>query len=202
MGAGTGAEISVKIRGACDTLSATLSSSTTGLTPFLYGQTDEFHVTGDHVGPLFDVTVWHDGSGYYSAWHLERVEVDESPGVTVEFPCNCWVYGNTPITLKPQLSRNPEKTLSPPSLGTMTRSAAFAGCARSHTESPAANATTALPEISWTVSKGTTPPGGMVMVTPMEASEVEESLTENASGEGMPRAGLISTVDQGLAKTS
>nr|XP_032834313.1 uncharacterized protein LOC116956649 [Petromyzon marinus] len=118
MGAGTGAEISVKIRGACDTLSATLSSSTTGLTPFLYGQTDEFHVTGDHVGPLFDVTVWHDGSGYYSAWHLERVEVDESPGVTVEFPCNCWVYGNTPITLKPQVPQGTIGCLRTTTLGT------------------------------------------------------------------------------------
>ena len=60
---------------------------------FEKGQVEEFVVTNaKKIGKLTKIRVGHDGSGFGSAWHLNKVEViDQTTGATSVFVCNRWL---------------------------------------------------------------------------------------------------------------
>ncbi|KAF6255158.1 Lipase/lipooxygenase [Scenedesmus sp. NREL 46B-D3] len=93
--AGTSARVHVDMSGStcCSgpqalSTSASISSSCC----FERGRAGSFNVTCRELGELSDLTVWHDGSGPGSAWHLVYVEVQHVPsGQVWYFPCNQWL---------------------------------------------------------------------------------------------------------------
>ena len=45
-----------------------------------------------NLGKISKVKVWHDNSGLKSAWHLDRVEInDKLADENYVFPCNRWL---------------------------------------------------------------------------------------------------------------
>ncbi|XP_036061124.1 lipoxygenase homology domain-containing protein 1 isoform X3 [Onychomys torridus] len=90
-GAGTDANIFVTIFGANgDTGKRELKQKMRNL--FERGSTDRFFLETLELGELRKVRLEHDGSGYYSGWLVEKVEVtNTSTGVATIFSCGRWL---------------------------------------------------------------------------------------------------------------
>ncbi|XP_027253747.1 lipoxygenase homology domain-containing protein 1 isoform X4 [Cricetulus griseus] len=90
-GAGTDANIFVTIFGANgDTGKRELKQKMRNL--FERGSTDRFFLETLELGELRKVRLEHDGSGYYSGWLVEKVEVtNTSTGVATIFNCGRWL---------------------------------------------------------------------------------------------------------------
>ncbi|KAM6148889.1 lipoxygenase homology domain-containing protein 1 isoform 2-T2 [Erethizon dorsatum] len=90
-GAGTDANVFVTIFGANgDTGKRELKQKTCNL--FKRGSTDRFFLETLELGELRKVRLEHDGSGYYSGWLVDRVEVtNTSTGVATIFTCGRWL---------------------------------------------------------------------------------------------------------------
>ncbi|XP_047382696.1 lipoxygenase homology domain-containing protein 1 isoform X3 [Sciurus carolinensis] len=90
-GAGTDANVFVTIFGANgDTGKRELKQKMRNL--FERGSTDRFFLETLELGELRKVRLEHDGSGYYSGWLVERVEVtNTSTGVATIFTCGRWL---------------------------------------------------------------------------------------------------------------
>lgn len=57
-----------------------------------FSQEDIFSFNCVNLGPLSKVKVWHDNSGLKSAWHLDRIEIqDKLAEENYVFPCNRWL---------------------------------------------------------------------------------------------------------------
>ncbi|XP_060232877.1 lipoxygenase homology domain-containing protein 1 isoform X2 [Meriones unguiculatus] len=90
-GAGTDANVFVTIFGANgDTGKRELKQKMRNL--FERGSTDRFFLETLELGELRKVRLEHDGSGYYSGWLVEKVEVtNTSTGVATIFSCGRWL---------------------------------------------------------------------------------------------------------------
>lgn len=90
-GAGTDANVFVTIFGANgDTGKRELKQKMRNL--FERGSTDRFFLETLELGELRKVRVEHDGSGYYSGWLVDKVEVtNTSTGVATIFTCGRWL---------------------------------------------------------------------------------------------------------------
>ncbi|XP_004623679.1 lipoxygenase homology domain-containing protein 1 isoform X1 [Octodon degus] len=90
-GAGTDANVFVTIFGANgDTGKRELKQKACNL--FERGSTDRFFLETLELGELRKVRLEHDGSGYYSGWLVDRVEVtNTSTGVATIFTCGRWL---------------------------------------------------------------------------------------------------------------
>ncbi|CAH7088263.1 Loxhd1 [Phodopus roborovskii] len=90
-GAGTDANVFVTIFGANgDTGKRELKQKMRNL--FERGSTDRFFLETLELGELRKVRLEHDGSGYYSGWLVEKVEVtNTSTGVATIFNCGRWL---------------------------------------------------------------------------------------------------------------
>ncbi|WIA17082.1 hypothetical protein OEZ85_013981 [Tetradesmus obliquus] len=117
--AGTDARVYIDLQGsACRSGPQALSkpipnSSSSSSNCFERGQADSFEVACRELGELFELVVWHDGSGMGSGWNLAYVEVQHTPSSQVwYFPCNQWLDssqgdGATRRTLKAARSFDP-----------------------------------------------------------------------------------------------
>ncbi|XP_004855148.1 lipoxygenase homology domain-containing protein 1 isoform X1 [Heterocephalus glaber] len=90
-GAGTDANVFVTIFGANgDTGKRELKQKMCNL--FERGSTDRFFLETLELGELRKVRLEHDGSGYYSGWLVDKVEVtNTSSGVATIFSCGRWL---------------------------------------------------------------------------------------------------------------
>ncbi|KAM5222354.1 lipoxygenase homology domain-containing protein 1 isoform 3-T3 [Ctenodactylus gundi] len=90
-GAGTDANVFVTIFGANgDTGKRELKQKMRNL--FERGSTDRFFLETLELGELRKVRLEHDGSGYYSGWLVDKVEVtNTSTGVATIFTCGRWL---------------------------------------------------------------------------------------------------------------
>ncbi|XP_005372931.1 PREDICTED: lipoxygenase homology domain-containing protein 1 isoform X1 [Chinchilla lanigera] len=90
-GAGTDANVFVTIFGANgDTGKRELKQKMCNL--FERGSTDRFFLETLELGELRKVRLEHDGSGYYSGWLVDKVEVtNTSTGVATIFTCGRWL---------------------------------------------------------------------------------------------------------------
>uniref|UniRef100_UPI00358EBB9C uncharacterized protein n=1 Tax=Myxine glutinosa TaxID=7769 RepID=UPI00358EBB9C len=103
--AGTNSNVYITICGGLKCLrSHHLRHSTTHHNPFERNQVDVFTVRCLYLGSLKNVTIWHDGSRYYSTWLVENIRITEAfSGMEQTFNCSCWISGNYPKTLHPQI---------------------------------------------------------------------------------------------------
>eukprot|EP00004_Rigifila_ramosa_P002041 TRINITY_DN12078_c0_g1_i2.p1 TRINITY_DN12078_c0_g1~~TRINITY_DN12078_c0_g1_i2.p1 ORF type:complete len:414 (-),score=81.80 TRINITY_DN12078_c0_g1_i2:20-1201(-) len=88
-GAGTHARVSIKLHGASGSTSPVPLIRTNA---FRRNQTDSFAIEAEDVGPLKQITVWHDNDGLGAGWHLSKVVVIHNPtGQKYLFPVNRWL---------------------------------------------------------------------------------------------------------------
>lgn len=69
-----------------------LDKSETHMDKFERNNEDIFSFNCVNLGPLSKVKVWHDNSGLKSAWHLDRIEIEDKLAEEKHvFPCNRWL---------------------------------------------------------------------------------------------------------------
>uniref|UniRef100_A0A8C4PZX4 PLAT domain-containing protein n=1 Tax=Eptatretus burgeri TaxID=7764 RepID=A0A8C4PZX4_EPTBU len=69
-----------------------------------YQIVDVFIVPSLSLGNFKNVTIWHDGSGYFPTWFLKNIRIVETfAGMEPTFTYSCWIKGNDPKTLYLQI---------------------------------------------------------------------------------------------------
>ena len=81
-------------------------------------QVDVFIVPSLSLGNLKNVSIWHDGSGYFPTWFLKNIRINETfAGMEPTFTCSCWIKGNKvrPAIAKDSMKRPGTKGIKSPS---------------------------------------------------------------------------------------
>lgn len=95
-GAGTDANVYIQLFGEKqDSGKLKLETSKTNKNKFERGQTDLFEIKESDVGALRKIRIGHDGTGFGSGWHLDKVVIDVPKlGKRYTFPCGRWLDSN------------------------------------------------------------------------------------------------------------
>uniref|UniRef100_A0A8C4WPD2 PLAT domain-containing protein n=1 Tax=Eptatretus burgeri TaxID=7764 RepID=A0A8C4WPD2_EPTBU len=103
--AGTDSNVYITMCGRLECLrSYHLKHSSTHSDPFERSQVDVFIVPSLSLGNFKNVTIWHDGSGYFPTWFLKNIRIVETfAGMEPTFTYSCWIKGNDPKTLYLQI---------------------------------------------------------------------------------------------------